>query len=104
VRRLPGPAVSRLSEGNRTPEALFELFRDWQKGAPDASPALVAAIVATALSAFNRCTVRWPHLCRCLLIESRPGRWGKFRVQESLSSGRSRENQCDMESWAVGRS
>jgi len=31
VRRLPGPAVLRLSEGNRTPEALFELFRDWQR-------------------------------------------------------------------------
>ena len=31
MRRLPGPAVRRLSEGNRTPEALFELFQDWQR-------------------------------------------------------------------------
>ena len=31
MRRLPGPAVSRLSEGDRTPEALYELFRDWQR-------------------------------------------------------------------------
>jgi len=31
VRRLPGPAVRRLSEGDQTPEALFELFRDWQR-------------------------------------------------------------------------
>ena len=30
-RRLPGPADSRLSEGDHTPEALFELFRDWQR-------------------------------------------------------------------------
>jgi hypothetical protein len=31
MRRLPGPAVWRLSEGDQTPEALFELFRDWQR-------------------------------------------------------------------------
>jgi hypothetical protein len=31
MRRLPGPPVSRLSEGDRTPEALYELFRDWQR-------------------------------------------------------------------------
>ena len=31
MRRLPGPAVSRLSEGDRTLEALYELFRDWQR-------------------------------------------------------------------------
>jgi hypothetical protein len=31
MRRLPGPAVSRLSEGDRTPQALYELFRDWQR-------------------------------------------------------------------------
>ena len=31
MRRLPGPAGSRLSEGNHTPEALFGLFRDWQR-------------------------------------------------------------------------
>jgi hypothetical protein len=31
MRRLPGPAVSRLSEGDEVPEALFELFRDWQR-------------------------------------------------------------------------
>jgi hypothetical protein len=31
VRRLPGPAVCRLSEGVQTPEAHSELFRDWQK-------------------------------------------------------------------------
>jgi len=31
MRRLPGPAVRRLSEGNQTPEALYELFRDWQR-------------------------------------------------------------------------
>jgi hypothetical protein len=31
MRRLPGPAVRRLSEGDQTPEALFELFRDWQR-------------------------------------------------------------------------
>ena len=31
MRRLPGPADSRLSEGDRTPEALYELFRDWQR-------------------------------------------------------------------------
>src|ERR1700738_4567669 len=31
VRRLPGPADCRLSEGDHTPEALYELFRDWQR-------------------------------------------------------------------------
>ena len=31
MRRLPGPADRRLSEGDQTPEALFELFRDWQR-------------------------------------------------------------------------
>ena len=31
MRRLPGPAVGRLSEGDQTPEAPFELFRDWQR-------------------------------------------------------------------------
>jgi hypothetical protein len=31
MRRLPGPAHSRLSEGSYTPEALSELFRDWQR-------------------------------------------------------------------------
>jgi hypothetical protein len=31
MRRLPGPAVSRLSEGGQTPEALSELFQDWQR-------------------------------------------------------------------------
>ena len=31
MRRLPGPAFCRLSEGDHTPEALFELFRDWQR-------------------------------------------------------------------------
>ncbi len=31
ARRLPGPAVCRLSEGDQAPEAPFELFRDWQR-------------------------------------------------------------------------
>jgi hypothetical protein len=31
MRRLPGPACCRLSEGEHPPEALYELFRDWQK-------------------------------------------------------------------------
>jgi hypothetical protein len=31
VRRLTGPAVWRLSEGNQTPHALSELFRDRQR-------------------------------------------------------------------------
>jgi hypothetical protein len=31
MRRLPGPADSRLSEGDHPPEALYELFRDWQR-------------------------------------------------------------------------
>ena len=31
ARRLPGPAVCRLSEGDQTPEAPFEMFRDWQR-------------------------------------------------------------------------
>ena len=31
MRRLPGPAVRRLSEGDQTPEALYELFREWQR-------------------------------------------------------------------------
>jgi len=31
MRRLPGPAVWRLSEGDQTPEALYELFRDWRR-------------------------------------------------------------------------
>ena len=31
MRRLPGPADRRLSEGGHAPEALFELFRDWQR-------------------------------------------------------------------------
>jgi hypothetical protein len=31
MRRLLGPACCRLSEGDRTPEALYELFRDWQR-------------------------------------------------------------------------
>ena len=31
MRRLPSPAGRRLSEGDQTLEALFELFRDWQR-------------------------------------------------------------------------
>ena len=31
ARRLPGSAVCRLSDGDQTPEALFELFQDWQR-------------------------------------------------------------------------
>ena len=31
MRRLPGPASRRLSEGDQTPEALHGLFRDWQR-------------------------------------------------------------------------
>ena len=31
MRRLPGPADCRLSEGTHIPEALSELFRDWQR-------------------------------------------------------------------------
>ena|SRR5437868_7024418 len=31
MRRLPGPAFCRPSEGVHRPEALYELFRDWQK-------------------------------------------------------------------------
>jgi transposase len=31
ARRLPGPAVCRLSDGDQTPQAPFELFRDWQR-------------------------------------------------------------------------
>jgi hypothetical protein len=31
VRRLPGPADCRLSEGDHTPGVLYELFRDWQR-------------------------------------------------------------------------
>ena len=31
MRRLPGPADCRLSKGDHPPEALYELFRDWQR-------------------------------------------------------------------------
>jgi hypothetical protein len=31
MRRLPGPAVCRLSKGDHTPEAPLGLFRDWQR-------------------------------------------------------------------------
>jgi hypothetical protein len=31
MRRLPGPADCRLSEGDPSPEALYELFWDWQR-------------------------------------------------------------------------
>ena len=31
MRRLPGPADCELSERDETPEALYELFRDWQR-------------------------------------------------------------------------
>src|SRR5271168_5188871 len=31
MRRLPGPACCRLSEGDHSLEALYELFRDWQR-------------------------------------------------------------------------
>jgi hypothetical protein len=31
MRRLPGPAVCRLSGGDHTPEAPLGLFRDWQR-------------------------------------------------------------------------
>src|ERR1035438_7454315 len=31
VRRLPGPAIWPLCEGDQTPEAHHELFRDWQR-------------------------------------------------------------------------
>ena len=31
MRRLPDPAVCRLSEGGHTPEAPLGLFRDWQR-------------------------------------------------------------------------
>jgi hypothetical protein len=31
MRSLPGPADRRLSDGGQTPEALHELFRDWQR-------------------------------------------------------------------------
>jgi hypothetical protein len=31
MRRLPSPAFCRLSDGDQTLEALYELFRDWQR-------------------------------------------------------------------------
>jgi hypothetical protein len=31
VQALPGPAGCRLSNGDQTPEAAFELFQDWQR-------------------------------------------------------------------------
>ena len=31
MRRLSGPSCCRLSEGDHSPEALDELFRDWQR-------------------------------------------------------------------------
>ena len=37
MRSLSGPAVRRLSEGDQTPEALSELFRDWQRAQTQSS-------------------------------------------------------------------
>ena len=31
MRRLPGSAICRLSDGDHTPEAPLELFRNWQR-------------------------------------------------------------------------
>jgi hypothetical protein len=43
MRRLPGPAVCRLSEGANTPEALYELFRDWQRTPTQSSATALVA-------------------------------------------------------------
>jgi hypothetical protein len=36
-RSLPGPGGCRLSDGDQTPEALFELLQDWQRAQTQSS-------------------------------------------------------------------
>jgi hypothetical protein len=43
MRRLPGPVDCRLSEGATTPEALYELFRDWQRTLTQSSATALVA-------------------------------------------------------------
>jgi hypothetical protein len=52
VRRLPGPAISPLCEGDQTPEAHHELFRDWQRTQTQSS-----ATAPSEPEAANRCLV-----------------------------------------------
>ena len=52
MRRLPGPASRPLGEGDQTPEALLELFRDWQRTQTQSS-----ATALRSLEAANGCPV-----------------------------------------------
>ncbi len=51
ARRLPGPAFCRLSDGDQTPEAPLELFRDWQRTQTQSS------VKAKGPETANRCLV-----------------------------------------------
>jgi hypothetical protein len=62
VRRLPGPAIRPLCEGDQTPEALYGLFRDWRRTQTQSS--------ATALRSPRLQIDVW----FCLMQESSAGR------------------------------
>ncbi len=55
MRRLPGPACCRLSEGDHPPEALYELFRTGREQTAPYSPELEPDIV------LNRTATAAPH-------------------------------------------
>src|SRR6266704_5400590 len=83
MRRLPGPACCRLSEGDHPPEALYELFRDWQRTQTQSSvkalrsPRLQMDVwFCRAQEPMPRGTllrVEHPELLICTLSRARPG-------------------------------
>ncbi len=83
MRRLPGPADCRLSEGDRTPEALYELFRDWQRTQTQSSVTALLSLRQQMDVWFCRaqepmprgtlCVLNILELLTCALSRSAPG-------------------------------
>jgi hypothetical protein len=67
MRRLPGPADCRLSEGDRTPEALYELFRDWQRTQTHSSVTALRSLRQQMDVWFCRAQEPMPRGIRCAL-------------------------------------
>ena len=67
MRRLPGPADCRLSEGDRTPEALYELFRDWQRTQTQSSVTALRSLRQQMDVWFCRAQEPMPGGIRCAL-------------------------------------
>jgi Transposase IS116/IS110/IS902 family len=67
MRRLPGPAFCRLSEGDYPPEALYELFRDWQRTPTQSSVTALRSLRYQMDVWFCRVQEPMPRGIRCAL-------------------------------------